>query len=179
VGINLTSSPTPQSPYQPTYYPGVTDKKAARIVHIEEGETKSIEFPVPKLARQRTVHVVAIGLDGKPLRKLRVQVEDLQHPGDAINIIPDLDLDANGAGTMSVYAGFTYHLHASYVWLRRSTWCAEPVLLPAGSEPLEVRVVMDHIDNVDERQAVGNPYSSCDIRAVDKASKALDKHPSP
>ena len=176
VGINITSSPTPQAPYLPTYYPGVTDKKAARIVHIEEGETKSIEFPVPKLARQRTVHVVAIGLDGKPLRKLRVQVEDLQHPGDAINIIPDLDLDANGAGTMSVYAGFTYHLHARYILLYRHTWCAAPVLIPAGSEPMEVRIVMNHDDAADDRFLVGD---SCDIRVVDKAIKDLDKHPSP
>jgi hypothetical protein len=178
VGINITSSPTPTSPYTPTYYPGVTDKKAARVVHIDEGETKYIKFPLPDFAQKRVVHFVAIGLDGKPLRKVRVQWEDLQHPGDAINTV-DVDLDANGSGAMNVYSGFTYHLHASYVWLYRTTWCAEPVLVPAGSEPVNVRFVMDRSDSMDERFAIGRNYSTCDIVAVDNARNDLDKHPKP
>lgn len=178
VGLNITSSPTPNSPYAPTYYPGVTDKKAARVVHIDEGETKYIKFPLPDFAQKRVVHFVAIGLDGKPLRKVRVQWEDLQHPGDAINTV-DVDLDANGSGAMNVYSGFTYHLHASYVWLYRTTWCAEPVLVPAGSEPVNVRFVMDRSDSMDERFAIGRNYSTCDIVAVDNARNDLDKHPKP
>jgi hypothetical protein len=178
VGINISSSPTPQAPYSPTYYPGATDKKAARVVHIEEGETKSIELPPPGLAVERTVHLVAIGLDGKPLPKIRVQREDLEHPGDAINSTVDIDLDANGAGMMTVYAGIAYHLHASYVWLRRSSWCAAPVMVPAGSAPVDARFVMDRSNSVDEQRAAGRYRSNCDIVVVDSASNNPSK-PSP
>jgi hypothetical protein len=178
VGINITKSPTPEMSYEPTYYPGVTDKKAARVVHLEPGEVKYIELPVPKFAQERLVHIVAMGLDGKPLPKVRMQREDLQHPGDAINSTVDVDLDANGAGTMNVYAGITYHLHASYFVGYRHTWCAAPVLIPAGSEAVEARFVMNHDTSADDRSLMGD-YDSCDLVAVDKASKDVDKHPSP
>ena len=175
VGINISSSPTPQNAYAPTYYPGVTDKKAARVVHLDEGETKYIEFPPPEFAAKRTVKLVAIGLDGRPLSKVRVQREDLQHPGDAINSTVDVDLDANGSGTMEIYAGIAYHLHASYVWLYREEWCAAPVTVSAGSKPIEVRFVMDRNNNVDEQQAAGRYHSNCDIVVVDSASNSPAK----
>jgi len=175
VGINISSSPTPQAPYTPTYYPGVTDKKAARVVHLDAGESKYIEFPPPELAAKRTVKLVAIGLDGKPLSKVRVQREDLQHPGNAINSTVDVNLDANGSGTMDVYAGVDYHLHASYVWLYREEWCAAPVTVSAGSKPTEVRFVMDRNNKVDEQQAAGRYHSNCDIVVVDSASNNLAK----
>ena len=173
LGINITKSPTPEMSYEPTYYPGVTDKKAARVIHLKPGEVKHIELPVPKFAKKRVVQIVAIGMDGKPLRKLRVQREDLQHPGDAINSTVDVDLDENGLGTMYVFAGITYHLHASYIWLHRSNWCAAPVLVLAGSEPVQVRVIMDTVDNFDEQMANGNTHASCAIGAMDMIKKDL------
>ena len=171
VGINITKSPTPEMSYEPTYYPGVSDKKAARIVHLEPGEVKNIELPAPKFAQLRVVRITAIGLDGKPLRKVRVQREDLQHPGDSTNSTVDVDLDENGVGTMYVFAGFTYHLHPTYVWLWRANWCAEPALVPAGSETVDVRFVMDHVDSRDENYTKGRPYTSCAIGAMDRAAK--------
>ena len=173
LGINITKSPTPEMSYAPTYYPGVTDKKAARVIHLEPGEVKSIEFPAPKFAPKRLVRIEAMGLDGKPLRKLRVQREDLQYPGDATNSIVDVDLDENGVGTMYVFAGITYHLHPTYVWLRRTTWCAAPVLVSAGSEPMQMHIVMDTADNFDEQVANGNVHASCAIGAMDKGKKDL------
>jgi hypothetical protein len=80
---------------------------------------------------------------------------------------------------MNIYSGFTYRLHATDVWLYRTTWCAEPVLVPAGSEPVEVRFVMDRSDSLDERFAMGRTYSTCDIVQVDKAIKDPDKPSGP
>jgi hypothetical protein len=166
VGINITSAPSPQAPYVPTYYPGVTDKKAAKIVHIEEGETKYIEFPPPAFAAQRTVHLVAIGPDGKPLSKVRVQREDLQHPGDSMNSMDNVNLDASGAGTTFIYSGIAYHLHAT-AFLDRTTWCSAPAVISAGSDPVDVRFVMDRSDNPEKRQREGRYRSDCDIVVVD------------
>ncbi len=170
VGINITKSPTPEMSYETTYYPGVTDKKSAKVVHLEPGEVKEIELPVPKFAQERLVHIVAIGMDGKPLRKVRVQREDLRFHGDATNSTVDVDLDANGAGKMTVYAGITYHLHASYFVRSRNTECSAPVLVPAGSETVQARFVMNHDTTADDRNLMGD-YDSCYIVAVDKASK--------
>jgi hypothetical protein len=170
VGINISSSPTPQAPFTPTYYPGVTGKKAAHVVHLDEGETKYIEFPPPEFATKRTVHLVAIGSDGKPLPKVRVTLEDLQHPGNMFNDMVDVDLDANGAGTIDVYAGVAYHLHASYNGPTRTTWCASPVIVAPGSKSLQLRFVMDRSDSFEKRQAEGRFDDNCAIGMVDRAS---------
>lgn len=170
VGFNINKSPTPQEPFTPTYFPGVTEKAKAEIVHIGEGETKYIEFPEPARATPRTVSVEAIGMDGKPLTKIRVQREDLAHPGDAINSTADVELDANGAGQMTIYSGINYHLHAmSFAY--RTFYCGEPVTVPAGSDPVKVRFVMDRIDGPDERYKHSLAYGLCDIGVVDDPQK--------
>jgi hypothetical protein len=181
VGINLTASPTPQEPYQPTYYPGVTEKKDARVVHLQSGETKYIEFPAPKMSTTRLVHIVAIGPDGNPLRSIQVQREDLQHPGDAFNTTVNVDLDANGAGSMNVYSGFTYHLHANArsATSVTTTWCAAPILIPAGSEPVDVRFVLNRSDTEADRAVTGIYDSPCTITGMDKAIKDAESRPQP
>jgi hypothetical protein len=154
VGVNINSSPKEDSPFPPTYYPGVTSRKAASIVHLDEGQLKNLELPLPEIAKPRTVHFIAIGLDGKPMKKIYIQREDLRHPGDAASYV-NVDLDTKGAGSLTVYAGYSYHLHASDWRGYQNEWCAKPVMIAAGNEPISVRFVMDHksdncqIDEID------------------------------
>ncbi|HET9405908.1 MAG TPA: hypothetical protein VFO39_01595 [Candidatus Sulfotelmatobacter sp.] len=158
VGVNINSSPKVDSPFPPTYYPGVVSPKAATIVHLETGEVKDLELRLPELAQPRTVHFVAIGLDGKPLRAIYIQLEDLRHPGDASSYV-NVDLDANGSGAVTIYSGYSYHLHGSHWVSYGHDWCAKPVLVPAGSDPVNVRFTMNRED------------VSCEISAIDKISK--------
>jgi hypothetical protein len=155
VGVNINSSPKLESPYPPTYYPGVTEMKAASVVHVYEGEVKEINLPLPEVAQPRIVNFVATGLDGKPLKAVYVQLEDLRHRDDAFSYV-NVDLDGSGAGTLTVYSGYSYHLHASH-WVSAGTdGCAKPVLLTAGSEPVKVHFTMDH--------SAGN----CQLTEIDK-----------
>jgi hypothetical protein len=157
VGVNITSSPKQDAPFPPTYYPGVANPKAASIVHLEEGEVKNLELPLPEVARPRAVHFVAIGLDGKPMKRIYIQLEDLRHPGDAASYV-NVDLDSNGAGTMSIYSGYSYHLHGSQ-YVGGSDWCSKPVVIPAGTKPVEARFVMYRKD------------ANCVIAETDRAGK--------
>jgi hypothetical protein len=141
VGVNINSSPKEDAPFPPTYYPGVANPKAASIVRLEEGEVKNLELPLPKVAKPRKVHFVAIGLDGKPMNKIYIQLEDLRHPGDAASYV-NVNLDSNGAGTMVIYSGYSYHLHGSHWVSYGNDWCSKPVAIPAGTEPVEARFVM-------------------------------------
>jgi hypothetical protein len=153
VGVNINSSPQEDAPFPPTYFPGVTSQKAAHIVHVDEGEIKQLELPLPEVAKPRTVRFVAIGLDGKPMRTIYIQREDLRHPGDAASYV-NVDLDSNGAGSLIVYAGYSYHLHGQ----GRSS-CSKPVLIPAGTKPVNVRFVMDRKSDY------------CDIGEIDGRKK--------
>lgn len=154
VGVNINSSPKADAPFPPTYYPGVTKKEAASIVHVKEGETKELEITLPEVAVPRTVQFVAIGLDGKPLRKIYIQLEDLRHPGDAASYV-NVDLDERGAGTLTVYAGYAYHLHGSHWVSSGNDWCSKPVVIPAGTAPVEARFIMNRKD------------ANCDVYEID------------
>lgn len=158
IGVNINSSPKADQPFPPTYYPGVTDQKNATVVTVGLGEVKELELPVNEIAKPRLVHFVAIGLDGKPLKSIYVQLEDLRHPGDASSYV-NVDLDPNGAGTLTIYAGYSYHLHGSRWVGNMNDWCAKPVSIPAGTEPVEVRFVMDHKE------------ANCSIEEIDGLTK--------
>jgi hypothetical protein len=158
VGVNINSSPEADSPFPPTYFPGVTDKKAAKIVHIDEGEFKELELPLPEVAKERTVNIEAIGLDGKPLREIYVELEDLRHPGDAASCI-NINLDTNGKGTMSIYQGYSYHLHGSHKVSDQNYWCSKPVVIPAGTDPVDARFVIDRKSDL------------CDIYEIDNLER--------
>ncbi len=149
VGVNINSSPKADSPIPPTYFPGVTNRASARVIHVGLGEVKEIELPISQLAVERVVHFVATGLDGKPLKTIYIQLEDLRHPGDASSYV-NVDLDQGGRGTMSVFAGYAYHLHGSHWISYLNDWCAKPVEIPAGTGPIDVRFEMDtKSDNCD------------------------------
>lgn len=158
IGVNINKSPKEDAPFPPTYYPGVTSQKAAHIVHLDEGEIKELELPLPEMAAPRTVNFVAVGLDGKPMRHIYIQREDLRHPGDAASYV-NVDLDKKGAGSMIVYDGFSYHLHGSQWISTGNEWCAKPVVITAGTEPIDVRFVMDRKSD------------NCNMVEIDKASK--------
>jgi hypothetical protein len=141
VGVNINSSPKEDAPFPPTYYPGVANPKAATILHLDEGEVKDLELRLPEVAKPRVVHFVAIGLDGRPMSKIYIQLEDLRHPGDAASYV-NVDLDSDGAGTMVVYSGYAYHLHGSHWVSYGNEWCSKPVVIPAGTKPVVGKFVM-------------------------------------
>jgi hypothetical protein len=153
VGVNINSSPSEKLPFPPTYYPGVTDKASASIVHIEEGEVKELELRIPEVAKERVVRFTAFGLDGKPLRRLYVQLEDLRHPGDAASYV-NIDLDENGASSLKVFSGYSCHLHAS-LWIGSRNFCSRPAEIPAGNDPAEAQFRLELAG------------SDCEISAID------------
>jgi hypothetical protein len=146
VGVNINSSPKADAPFPPTYYPGVTRRAGANIVHVRQGEVRELEFALPEVAVPRPVHFVATDPDGKPLKTIYVQLEDLRHPGDAFSNV-NVDLNAQGAGTLNVYAGYSYHLHASH-WVKTGTyWCAAPVTIAAGTAPVQTRFQLKQVSD--------------------------------
>lgn len=153
VGVNITRSPKPDSPFPPTYLPGVTDKSKATVVQLKEGEIRSVELHLPEIAQPRTVHFSAVDMSGKPIRRLYIQREDLRHPGDASSY-ENVDLDPQGRGRVVVYAGYSYHLHS-----QSGGECSRPVFIPPGSNPITVKFEMVEKD------------SYCDLEEIDKLHK--------
>jgi hypothetical protein len=101
VGVNIGNRPGSDAPFPPTYYPGVTARQSAAIVHIAAGDVSELELPLSEVAEPRFVNFVAIGIDGKPPDKIQIQVEDLLHPGDPGTYF-SADLDRTGNGVVKV-----------------------------------------------------------------------------
>ena len=76
-----------------------------------------------EFAGPRSVHFVATGLDRLPWNTSYIQLEDLRHPGDASGYV-NVDLDSTGAGSVTIYSGFSYHLHGSHGVSYGNDWCS-------------------------------------------------------
>jgi hypothetical protein len=158
VGVNINSSPQSGAPFPPTYYPGVTNRASAEIVHVNQGDVRELELRLPEVAKPRNVRFTAVGLDGSPLREIYIQLEDLRFPGYASSH-ENVDLDERGEGSLTIYAGYSYHLHASHWVSYGNDWCSKPVVVPSGTEPLSIQFVMDHSE------------TNCDLAEIDGSGK--------
>lgn len=48
LGVNISNPGKPGSPFPPTYYPGVPTEAAAGIIHLDQGQIREIELPLPE-----------------------------------------------------------------------------------------------------------------------------------
>jgi hypothetical protein len=125
----------------PAYYPGVLGKTAAAIVHVQEGEAKDVELLLPPIPAPRKVQFEAVDRDGRPMRAIRLELEDLRRPGE-MESENGFGLDAAGEGFALISPGYSYHLHAGSE-NNHPVWCSKPVLIAAGATPVRARFVMD------------------------------------
>ena len=65
IGVNLWSRPNVDTPYAPTYLPGVSDRDRAQVIHLAAGQKLSgFRLKVPTRLRLRTVRVQVQWPDG-------------------------------------------------------------------------------------------------------------------
>jgi hypothetical protein len=137
----------------PAYYPGVLGKTAAAIVHVQLGESKDVELFLPPVPAPRKVQIVAVDRDGRPMRAIRLELEDMRRPGE-MESENGFGLDAAGEGFALISPGYSYHLHASSE-NSHPVWCSKPVLIAAGATPVRARFVLDRTGD------------DCDLEKID------------
>ena len=77
---------------------------------------------------------------------------------------------------MIVYADINYHLHASYYSIEaKHTFCSEAVTVPAGSDTVDVRFVMDRPEGGNSWSSNGVSYPACSIEVVDDPKARPDQ----
>lgn len=66
IGVNLRSQPDVDTPYAPTYAPGVPSREGAQVFHLGRGQQLShIRIQLPPRLRLRTIHVEVHWPDGR------------------------------------------------------------------------------------------------------------------
>jgi SdrD B-like domain len=147
LGINIRHNPSQDSPYPPTWYPGVADKSQATI--IELGRAEKLTNYTIKLPGKLTPHRAQGAIywpDGKPVARAQVYLESEDHPGYCVNDCRTADL--NGRFELIGYEGTKYRIIAStYINPeatfndRRSVY-AEPVVVELREDIEGIKMVL-------------------------------------
>lgn len=109
LGVNISDSPDEDTPYAPTYYPGVRDRAQATVLKVELGTViDDIVFQLPPKLRKQKIRGVVVWPDGRPVANAEVHLQDETRPGWSINGFQKTD--AQGRFTLSGYVGFNYEI---------------------------------------------------------------------
>jgi hypothetical protein len=157
VRVSFANSATEHVLLLPVYYPGVPGKTAAAIVHLEEGQSKDVDLLLPAIGAPRKVQFVAVDGNGRPMRAVKVELEDMRRPGEMESEV-SFGLDADGGGFVMISPGYSYQLHASTSPTSGQALCSKPVQIAAGTTPVHARFVMDRTG------------ADCDLEKIDGAS---------
>jgi hypothetical protein len=112
LALNATSSPDAESPYPPTYYPGVTDRALATVIKVGLGQKlKDYVLRLPPKLAERTVQGFVLWADDTPAVDAEVRLVDHDHPGWTAN--GTTKTDALGRFSLTGYDGLTYWVMAS------------------------------------------------------------------
>ncbi len=75
VGFNLESGPFREYPYPEFYYPGVTDRRMAKLITVgRDKSTGEISFPIPERVPERTIEGFAVWPNGQPAVNVWVEL---------------------------------------------------------------------------------------------------------
>jgi hypothetical protein len=128
LGLNLKSPPNARDwdgkrvPYARSYYPGVTDRAIAQVIHLQPGQNiDNLEFRVPPTPHPLTVTGTVVWANGLPA-KADVLLMDLGYPEessqvDSARTKSDGRFSLTGAEGRSYVlfahvTGCTYHFHS-------------------------------------------------------------------
>ncbi|HVF41861.1 MAG TPA: hypothetical protein VM936_02550 [Pyrinomonadaceae bacterium] len=111
LGVNLGDAPDEEMPYRSTYYPSTTDRAAAKVFELGEGERLGgVEFRLPPPLAPRAVTGVVVWPDGSPVEGGSVNLTEVAsgRPGAW-----GFKLDRQGRFSVPAYEGVPYKISAS------------------------------------------------------------------
>ncbi len=144
LGVNLGNVPTRETPYPTVYYPGSRFRSTAQALHLKPGEHISgLKLLLPEPLAPRSVSVIVVWPNGTPANRVQV-FTDVNHDDPAGVVITD----ASGKAEPPCLQQLPYRISA------RDFVDTDPtknnrrimdgeVILPAGREPVSLRIVLN------------------------------------
>jgi len=112
LGLNVNHYPDLETPYPPTWYPGVPEEVQALVVNLELGQQlNDITIKLPPKLTPRKVEGVVLWPNGRPASKASIRLEPDEYPGWCVNGCGNAD--EKGRFTLYGFEGMTYHIQAS------------------------------------------------------------------
>ncbi len=144
LGVNLTYTATPATPYPRWFYPGTQNPaEAATIEFSGKPETRVYDFALPQRLSPREIEGFVSLADGTPARVARLFVLD-----ESKMIAASQTASPDGRFNLQVFSGVPYELHA--VWPGNTpadALSAVPTKIQPGSGLLTLRLTLDQPGN--------------------------------
>lgn len=137
VGVNVEWPASPESPYPPTYFPGVVNRAQAETITVREGEMHRANFVLPQKLAPLTVTGIVVFPDGTPARNVTVSLV-----AGTVSGISSARTDAAGSFTLTGLSGSTYSVRASFYTSAENNGSAEATVAVADEPVTGVKLVL-------------------------------------
>jgi hypothetical protein len=111
LGVSIAAPPQRHTPYEATYYPGVSDRGRARVFRLSAGEKlTNIEITVPERIPQVIITGIIKRADGTSVGRARVDLYDARMPNVPLFLGPSADADVQGRFSIPAFRDREYLL---------------------------------------------------------------------
>lgn len=138
VGINVEWPARLESPYPPTYFPGVVTRAEAETITVREGEMRRANFVLPQKLARLAVSGTVVFPDGTPAPNV-----DVSLVAAIVQGISSTRTDASGSFTLTGLSGSTYSLRASFYTSPEIHGSAETTVSVADEPVIGVKLVLE------------------------------------
>ena len=109
VGVNVEWGPRLDSPYPPTYHPGVITRAQAETITLREGEMHRANFVLPRKLARVAVSGTVVFPDGTPAPNVNVALV-----AGTVIVVSPTGTNWAGAFTLTGLSGSTYLVRATF-----------------------------------------------------------------
>jgi hypothetical protein len=135
LGVSIAAPPQRDTPYETTYYPGVSDRGGARVFRLSAGEQLTgIDISLPARLPQVIITGIIKRADGAGVVRARVELYDARLPSVPLPLGPSADADVQGRFSIPAFRDREY-------LLRGFSMHPAPDGSPTGSPAVGVRAV--------------------------------------
>jgi len=137
VGVNVEWPARLESPYPPTYFPGVVARAGAETITVREGDVRRASFVLPQKLSRVTVTGTVVFPDGTPASNV-----DVHLVAGTVSGISTARTDASGSFTLTGLSGSTYSVRASFYASPENNGSADTTVSVADEAVTGVRLVL-------------------------------------
>ena len=137
VGVNVEWPARLESPYPPTYFPGVVTRAQAETITVREGEMRRANFLLPRKLTRVSVSGTVVFPDGTPAPDV-----DVHLVAGTVSGISSARTNAAGSFTLTGLSESTYSVRASFYTSPENNGSAEITISVAAEPVTGVKLVL-------------------------------------
>ena len=160
LGVNVNGLNS-EVPYDPRFYPGVIQREMAVPVRVGGPEAlRDLDFQIGARRPTRLIRITAVWPDGTPVTNASVDCESPR--SDDRRFMVDLIsryTNSKGEAACEVLTDREFQVEVNRLFWSASARPVQPsatrprILVPAGSDPVSLRIAVDRMNDISDKEA--------------------------